>query len=62
MVQMESFPFTLIDKAQRWYPLAVKEAQGDWGLLVQKFVTKFFPNVKVHKLRKQVWNFCTKRR
>jgi len=54
------FPFTLIDKAQRWYPLAAKEAQGDWGLLVQKFITKFVPNVKVHKLRKQVWNIAQK--
>ena len=56
-IKWNLFPFTLVNKAQRWYSFATREAQGDWGLLVEKFITKFFPILKVHKLRKQVWSF-----
>ena len=56
-IKWNLFPFTLVDKAQIWYPLVVSEAKGDWRLLLQKFITKFYPMLKVHKLRKQVWNF-----
>jgi hypothetical protein len=51
------FPFTLVDEAKKWYSLASKEVEGDWNLLVQQFVLRFFPLVKVHKLRRQVANF-----
>ncbi|WVZ80615.1 hypothetical protein U9M48_028074 [Paspalum notatum var. saurae] len=56
-VKWNLFPFTLVDKAQKWYQRASREAQGDWGLLVEKFVTTFFSTVRVYKLRKQVWSF-----
>ena len=56
-VKWNLFPFTLIDKAQRWYQLASRESQGDWGLLMENFIASFFPIVKVHMLRKQVWSF-----
>ena len=51
------FPFTLVDQAKRWHSTAVNEAKGNWNLLVKKFVQKFFPPSKVHKLTQQVWNF-----
>jgi len=51
------FPFTLVDQAKRWHSTAANEAKGNWNLLVKKFVQKFFPPSKVHKLTQQVWNF-----
>jgi len=56
-VKWNLFPFTLVDKAKRWYQVAAIEAQGDWQMLEQKFLTKFFSILRVHKLRKEVWNF-----
>jgi len=56
-VKWNLFPFTLVDKAKRWYQVASVEAQGDWRLLEQKFITKFFSLLRVHKLRKEIWNF-----
>jgi len=41
-VKWNLFPFTLVDKAKRWYQVAAIEAQGDWQMLEQKFLTKFF--------------------
>ena len=52
------FSFTFVNKAKRWYQLAASEPQGDWELLVQWFITKCFPLLKVHKLRKcitKIW-------
>jgi len=51
------FPFTLVDKANKWYQAASVEAEGDWETLEQKFLTRFFSPLRVHKLRKEIWNF-----
>ena len=51
------FPFTLEDKANRWYQSASVEAEGDWETIELKFLARYFSPFKVHKLRKEIWSF-----
>jgi hypothetical protein len=51
------FPFSLKDKARRWYTLASIEAKGNWDELMKKFLPKFFPISKVQDLKRQVLTF-----
>jgi len=51
------FPFTLEDRARKWYHVASVEAGGDWKTLKVKFTTRFFSPLRVHKLRKGIWDF-----
>jgi hypothetical protein len=57
LVQVESFPFSLEDEAQRRHTLASVEAKGNWDDLVKKFLLKFFLISKVQDLRRQVLTF-----
>ena len=56
-VKWNLFPFTIVDKASKWYPVASIEAKGDWEILEQKFLARFFSSLKVYKLRKEIFNF-----
>ena len=56
-VKWNLFPFTLVDKANKWYQAASIEAKGDWEILEQKFISRFVSPLKVHKLRKAIWAF-----
>ena len=51
------FPFTLEDKANKWYQAASVEAEGDWETLELKFLARFFSPFRVHKLRKEICSF-----
>jgi hypothetical protein len=52
------FPYSLADKAKRWYSLASFEVEGNWNRLVKKFCEKFFLISRVQNVRKQVKNFA----
>jgi hypothetical protein len=52
------FPYSLVDKAKRWYSLASFEVEGNWNRLVKKFCEKFFPVSRVQNVRKLVINFA----
>ncbi|WVZ63355.1 hypothetical protein U9M48_012992, partial [Paspalum notatum var. saurae] len=45
----------------KWYQDASIEAKGDWEILEQKFLARFFSPLKVYKLRKQIFNFEQRR-
>jgi len=51
------FPFTLEDRARKWYDTASIEAEGDWDALKLKFTKRFFSPIKVHLLKKAIINF-----
>jgi hypothetical protein len=51
------FPFSLEDEARIWYTLASVEVNGNWNVLVKKFLLKFFPISKVQNLRRQMLTF-----
>jgi hypothetical protein len=48
------FPFSLMEKAKRWYNRHIGSSQGDWEVLCSNFCLQFFPIFKVAKLRREI--------
>jgi hypothetical protein len=51
------FPFSLRERAKRWYSLTIESRQGDWGALCSSFCLQFFPISRVIKLHSEVLTF-----
>ena len=56
-IRLRLFPFSLRDKAKSWlYSLPVGSITT-WDVLLQKFLTKYFPSGKTAKLRNEIASF-----
>ena len=50
-IHLRLFPLYLKDKAKHWLTIEPPDSITSWDELVNKFLTRFFPPVKVAKLR-----------
>ena len=51
------FPFSLNERAKRWYKQTIGSRQGDWEALCSSFCLQFFPISRVVSLRSEVLSF-----
>jgi len=51
------FPFSLMEKAKKWYDQTVGSVQGDLDMLCSQFCLHFFPISNVVSLRKEILTF-----
>jgi hypothetical protein len=54
---MKAISILFNGKSKHWYKLNVERAQGDWKILCNEFLSKFFPISKVNDLQKEVLTF-----
>ena len=51
------FPLSLSDRAKHWLTSQPPDSITSWNDLVQKFLTKFFPPVKITQLVQEIKTF-----
>ncbi|GLT96150.1 hypothetical protein SLE2022_137950 [Rubroshorea leprosula] len=56
-VRLTLFPFSLRDKAKSWLKSFPAGHFTIWDVLVEKFLTKFFPPLKIAKMRNDITTF-----
>jgi hypothetical protein len=56
-LRWKPFPFSLKERAKKWYNRTVEKKQGYWGTLRSSFFLDFFPISKVVSLRMKVLSF-----
>ena len=56
-IRLRLFSFSLRDKAKAWLNSLSAGSIHDWNTLAIKFLSKFFPPVKIVRLRNDITNF-----
>src|SRR4051812_36011148 len=56
-IRLRLFPFSLKDRAKAWLNSLPSGAITSWGILMQKFLLKFFPMSRTNALRKDITDF-----
>jgi hypothetical protein len=54
------FPFSLLGWAKKWYVHSVKDINGNWDELWDKFCLAFFPLFRIADLRIEILTFKQK--
>ena len=57
MLRLRLFPLSLSDKAKHWLTSELPDSITSWNDLVHKFMTKFFPPLKIAQLVQEINTF-----